>query len=113
MNQTTLPLNKISAACSAVNPSSPSSIFNVNFGFNLFSSSYPFVNIVGGKKIWTSIPYNKNSCLNISARPLNACLPGAYDEYPGIVMSPSVEETKVMCPVRFWETMSFVTACAV
>lgn len=107
------PLKRISAACSAVNPSSPSSIFFVSCGFVLVSSSYPFVNIVGGKNICTSISYSKNSCLNMSANPLNACLPGKYDAYPGTVISPRVEETKVMWPVRRCETMSFETACAV
>lgn len=57
------------AAFSADNPSSDSSILRVIVGFVLFSSLYPGVYMVGGKKIWTPIPYSPNSERNVSARP--------------------------------------------
>lgn len=64
-----LPLNSLSAARSGVRPSSASSILSVILGLNLFSSSYPGVYIVDGKKMWTSMPYSNISEWRVSARP--------------------------------------------
>ena len=64
-----LPLNSLSAAKSGVRPSSVSSILSVILGLNLLSSSYPGVYIVGGKKMWTSMPYSNISEWRVSARP--------------------------------------------
>ena len=63
------PLYNANAAWSAVSPSSVLSMSLTICGFVLFSSSYPGVNIVGGKKICTLIPYSISSDWRVSARP--------------------------------------------
>lgn len=72
MSSRLVPRSSPMAAFSADNPSSDSSILRVILGFVLFSSSYPGVYMVGGKKIWTPIPYSPNSERNVSARPIRS-----------------------------------------
>ena len=50
------PVKRALAACSAVSPSSVDSILRVIAGLVLFSSSYPGVYIVQGKKMWVENP---------------------------------------------------------
>ena len=50
-----IPCRRVSAAWSGFTPPSDSSILRVILGFVLFSSTYPGLYMVPGKKIWISI----------------------------------------------------------